>query len=276
MTPVLERVYREDFPIDQIDPPALAARATMDEGKLEDLAADIRTRGVILPLAIASNGARYEIIAGHRRYLAAIMAGRVDVPVLIYATRAEALEGIKLVENILREELNPAEEALYLRQLLERVPNGDTDTLARQLGVRRDRVENRLALLRLDPSSFEALRAGRIGVSVAQELHACTDPEMRAYFLDAALRGGATRAVVGAWIQQWKRDTGGRADAGPPAPAPAPIPTMEPAPAFVCQCCGGSDHVHLMRPFYFHQHCWLANVVQLLKAFRGDFPPSNT
>lgn len=268
-----DRVYREDVPLGAIDAPELAARSTMDDQKLADLAADIRARGVILPLVLVRRGARLEVVAGHRRYLAARMAGRVDVPGLIYTDHGAALEGIKLAENILREDLNPAEEALYLAQLLERVPQKDTDQLAAQLGIKRDRVEARLALLRLDADTFEALRAGKIGIGVAGELAACTDLEMRRYFLDAAIRGGATRTVVAAWITQWRTDTGGRVAPPASAPAPASTPTMEPAPVFVCQCCGRSDHVHLMRPFYFHQHCWLANVLELLKTFRGDLAP---
>ncbi|MGH2669563.1 MAG: ParB/RepB/Spo0J family partition protein [bacterium] len=270
MTATVDREYREAVPLDVIDEPALAARATMDERKLEELAADISTRGVIFPLALVRVGARYEIIAGHRRYLASRMAGRVVVPALIYPTKDAALEGIKLVENILREDLNPAEEALYLRQLLERVERQDTDVLAVQLGVPRERVEQRLALLRLDPDTFEALRRGTIRVGIAQQLQRVTDLEMRRYFLDAAIRGGATTTVVTAWVTQWQRDVGERARPAAPAPAAPSTPSMETAPAFTCACCGRTDNVHLMRPMFFHQHCWLANVVPMLEAFRGQ------
>lgn len=112
-----------------IDEPQLAARTEMDEQKLEELTRDIRAIGILEPLLLVQTGERYEVIAGHRRRVAAGRAGLVDVPAIVYATRDAALERVKYSENRFREELNAADEALFFSELLERDCGGDVDKL---------------------------------------------------------------------------------------------------------------------------------------------------
>jgi ParB/RepB/Spo0J family partition protein len=254
-----------DVPLGLIDPPALPSREGMDEERLDELTRDIRAKGILQPLLLAVDGTRFEIVAGHRRYLAASRAGLATVPALVYTTKAAALEGAKYSENRFREELGPAEEAIWFAELLERDCGGDVDRLCEQLGEKRAYVENRLALFQGDEQVFERLRERKITIGVAQALNRCADATYRRYFLRQAIVGGATVAVVTGWIQEWSRSlsaTDGGSEGPTPAPAPGPQPVDE---YFRCVLCGGTDHVYTMRPRQMHGHCELAILEPLLR-----------
>jgi ParB family chromosome partitioning protein len=263
------REYRE-VPLGVIDPPELASRQTMDEGALDELTASIARDGLLQPILIGRRGERYEVVAGHRRYLACKRAGLATVPCVVYASVSAAHEAVKFAENRFREDLNPAEEAIYFAELLEHHAGGDVDRLCELLGEKRTYVEGRLNLLRGDDRVFESLQAGQIGITVANELNRCTEERYRRYLLDSAIRGGATRSVVAGWIQDWQQEQARRAGIQEPefTPAtPAPIPETN---YFTCICCGGTENVHLMQAVNVHQHCKLAILDKLLAAYRGE------
>jgi ParB family chromosome partitioning protein len=265
----ITREFRE-IPLGLIDAPELASRTTMDESLLDELTASIRSLGLVNPITVARVDGRYEVLAGHRRTIACKRAGLVAAPCIVYPTKDAALEAIKYAENRHREELNPADEAIWFHELLERDCGGDVDVLCEQLGEKRSYVEGRLLLFQGDPVVFEALQAGEIKIGVAHKLNECTDQRMRRYFLNAALRGGATIAVVTGWIMDWKRDSGLQPPAGGnivEAAAPAPVPETN---YFRCACCGGDEHVHTMVPVNMHQHCKLAVFDKLIASYRGE------
>src|SRR5436190_23573460 len=100
---------------------------SMDDEKMQELVNSIRKFGIIQRLILARVGDRYEVVAGHRRYLAATRAGLVAVPADVYPSKEAALEGVKHAENRFREDLSPAEEAAYFQELLDGVAGGDVD-----------------------------------------------------------------------------------------------------------------------------------------------------
>lgn len=253
----LPREYRE-LPIGLIDAPALPSRSEMDPPLLDELTASIRDHGILQPLSVARCGERYEVIAGHRRLLAAKRAGLVVAPAIVYASADAALEAIKYAENRHREELNAADEAIWFNELLERDCGGDVDRLCAQLGEKRSYIENRLNLFAGDEEIFRALQAGKIGIGVAQQLNRCTSQQYRRYLLHQAIVGGATVAVASGWIADWQREhppSDRDASPSPATPAPAAVPETH---FFTCQACARTDNVHLMRPLNFHAHCELA------------------
>ena len=265
----LTREFRE-IPLGLIDDPQLPARSTMDEHKLDELATDIRLKGLIEPIIVARNGERYEVIAGHRRRIASGRAGLVAVPCIVYPTRGAYLEGVKYSENRYREELGPADEAIYFAELLERDCGGDVDKLCEQLGEKRGYVEGRLLLFQGDAEVFSTLQQGKIGIGIAHELNRCSDEPQRRSFLWNAVQGGATAALVRGWVDQWKRQqqlAGGAVVAAEPLTAPAPVPETD---FFRCYCCRGTDNVHAMRPVNVHDYCRLAILDKLLTAYRGE------
>lgn len=265
-------VESKDIPLGLIDAPRLTSRVQMDEGKLEELARNIQQNGLLEPLIVFPVADRYAVAAGHRRLLASTRAGLVAVPCRVYYSEERALEAAKHAENRFREELTPAEEAVYFDELLERDFGGDVDALAAHLGETRSYVESRVLLFRGGKEVFDALLAGKIGLGVAQELNKCTDDNHRAYLLDIVIRGGATKAVVTGYIQQWQSQQ--RLTSGTPAPVSggerlAPVAETN---YFTCYACGGTEHVEAMRPVNIHSHCKLAILDKALEQYqrRGD------
>lgn len=268
-TPVAERELKE-IPLGLIDSPVLPSRSTMDEVALDELAASIRRHGLLQPMVVGRVGDRFEVIAGHRRFLACGRAGLVVAPAIVYASVDAAKEGLKYAENRFREELSPADEAIWFSELLERDCGGDVDQLCAQLHEKRSYVENRLALLAGDPQVFEALQQGKIKVGVAQQLNRCTHAEYRRWLLHQAIVGGATVAVVVGWITDWQRQHAVSNGAATPTPAPDAAVPIDESNFFRCEVCGETTDVHVMRPVNIHQHCKKAILDPLLKSYRGE------
>lgn len=264
----IRREFRE-LPLGLIDEPPLPSRSSMDEHKLEELVESIRRDGLQQPMVVARTGERYEVIAGHRRWHACRRAGLAFAPCLIYPSKDAALVAVQFAENYAREELNAADEALWFSELLEKHCDGDVDVLCERLHSKRSYVEGRLLLFQGDPTVFEALQQERIKIGVAHLLNQVGAEPMRRYFLDAAVRGGATESVVKGWVLTWKQQAA--LEAGEPA-APAPVTVASAIPQtdyFRCACCNGTDNVHLMVPINVHSHCKLAILDKLLAAYNG-------
>jgi len=264
--------YRE-IPVGLIDEPALPSRSSMDEQQLDDLVASIRELGFISTIVLKEKGDRYEVIAGHRRTIAARRADVAVLPAFIYPSDTEYLEAIQQTENTRREELNPADEAIWFAQLLEKYPEGGTDGVAARVKERRGYVEDRLALVRGDDVVFAALAENKIRVGVAQQLNRCTQPQFRRMFLDNAIRNGATVAIVSGWIAEWKRDLEPAtrdvfAAGGAPALAP---PTID--PFFTCAVCRSTHQPEQMEPLQVHRYCVQANLTPALDLWqrRSDY-----
>lgn len=252
------------IPLAAIDEPPNPSRTTMDEQKLDELAENIRARGVKQHLIVLLVEGRYEIIAGHRRYHAAKRAGLVAVPCDVYVSRDDANEADQYAENRFREELSAADEAIWFGEQLERKFGGDVDRLCAHLHEKRDYVEGRLLLFQGDRRVFEALAAGQVNIGVAQQLNRCGDELHRGMLLHQAIHGGATVAIVSGWIAEWKRvhqpATEGSTGQAPPA-AHAPTPEMN---FYTCALCGKTDNVHTMQAVNMHAYCKAAGWVDML------------
>jgi ParB family chromosome partitioning protein len=146
----------------------------MDPGSLEELAASIKSQGVMQPILVRPIGAlfdakRYEIIAGERRWRAAQLAGLGSVPCLVREIPDEAALAMSLIENIQREDLNPLEEAGGIQRLIDEF--GMTHQQAADaVGRSRPAASNLLRLLQLAPQVQELLMAGDIDMGHARAL----------------------------------------------------------------------------------------------------------
>ena len=163
---------REDtneIPIDLIDRSPLQPRTNFDEAKLEELARSISANGVVQPVLVRKKGARFELIAGERRWRAAQRAGLTKVPALVREVADENVLEIALIENIQREDLNPIEEAMAYQKLIETL--GLTqESVATKVGRDRSYITNYLRLLRL-PEDIQALvQVGRLSTGHARTL----------------------------------------------------------------------------------------------------------
>jgi len=165
---------------------AYQPRLDMHLESLEDLAASIRAQGVIQPIVVrplagrGPGGApRYEIVAGERRWRAAQMAGLQSVPVVVREIPDSAAIAMALIENIQRENLNPLEEALAIRRLIDEF--GLThEEAAEAIGRSRVAVSNLLRLMQLGEAARDLLQKRAIEMGHARALLGLTDGRMQA------------------------------------------------------------------------------------------------
>jgi ParB family chromosome partitioning protein len=158
-----------EIAVDQVDPNPNQPRKAFDSNSLNELAASIKTSGVIQPIIVRRSGSRYQLIAGERRWRAARQAGLPRVPAIVReVTDAESLE-LALVENLLREDLNPMEEAEAYQKLLAQFDWTQED-LAQRVGKDRSSIANCLRLLRLPEPIQADLRGGRLTMGHARSL----------------------------------------------------------------------------------------------------------
>jgi ParB family chromosome partitioning protein len=164
------------LPIGQIHPNRLQPRSRFDDAGLDELAASIRTQGMIQPIIVSkTKQSGYTIVAGERRWRAAQRAGLTTVPVVVREVRddRELLE-LALVENLQRADLNPIEEAEAYRALQQSF--GLTqEEIAERVGKTRPAVANTLRLLRLPDSIQDFLRSGELTEGQARPLLSLED-----------------------------------------------------------------------------------------------------
>jgi ParB family chromosome partitioning protein len=161
----------EMCPIDRISPNPFQPRKDIDEAPLRELADSIRENGVIQPLVVREkeDGSGYEIIAGERRWRAAQLAGLDDVPIVVREAGEQARLELAIIENIQRQDLNPLEEAMAYRQLIDDF-SLTQDEVARKVGKDRSTVTNILRILQLPDYARETLAAGRMSLGHARVL----------------------------------------------------------------------------------------------------------
>jgi len=155
--------------VDRIVPSPLQPRRAFDEAKIEELASSIRNQGIIQPLVVRPNGEQFELIAGERRWRAAIKAGLSRVPVVVRnATDHEALQ-LALVENLQREDLNSIEEANGYRRLQEEF-HWSQEEMAAKVGKSRPAIANAMRLLTLPAVVQQEVALGNLPAGQARAL----------------------------------------------------------------------------------------------------------
>lgn len=164
--------------LDLVQPNKEQPRKTFDEEKINELAESIKNYGVLQPLLVQKNDSFYEIIAGERRWRAAKAAGLKEVPaVLKEYSKQEAME-ISLIENVQRADLNPIEEALGYRQLIDEF--GLTqEEIAVRVAKSRTAITNTMRLLKLDEQIQNMLVQGGITSGHARALLSLEDIQMQ-------------------------------------------------------------------------------------------------
>lgn len=164
-------------PIELLHPNPDQPRKVFSDAELDELAASIREKGVIQPLLVrpTAAGGEYEIVAGERRWRAAQRAGVRELPVVIRALADGEVLEIGIIENVQRVDLNPIEEALAYRQLMERFGRTQ-DAVAEAVGKSRPHVANALRLLNLPEAVQGYVLQGQLTAGHARAVLASADP----------------------------------------------------------------------------------------------------
>jgi len=166
-TPIEKSPY-QIVPLHKVEPNPDQPRQDFDEEQLQALADSILIHGIMQPLTVRElSGGYYQIIAGERRWRAARLAGLRDVPVVIMEADDRTTMELALIENLQRQDLNPVEEALGYRSLMEDYGLTQEDTASR-VGKSRPAVANALRLLSLCPEILEMVRQGKLSAGHAR------------------------------------------------------------------------------------------------------------
>ena len=197
------------LPISQVEPGLNQPRKRFEQGALDDLAESIRVHGIIQPLTVRRLATGYyQIIAGERRWRAAKAAGLQEVPAVIIEADDRKVMELGLIENLQREDLNPAEEARGYRTLMEEY--GLTqEQVAQQMGKSRPAITNTLRLLALPDEVMQLLEEGTLSAGHARALLSLPSPglqrEAAKRVAEEQLSVRQTEALVKA-LQKGKRE----------------------------------------------------------------------
>ena len=164
--------------INEVEPNRDQPRKNFDEDALLELSDSIKQFGVLQPLLVRKRKDYYEIIAGERRWRAAKLAGLKEVPVIIRNYTEQEIVEISLIENIQREDLNPIEEAIAYKRLLEEF-NLKQDEVAERVSKSRTAVTNSMRLLKLSDKVQQMIIDDMISTGHARALLAIDDPELQ-------------------------------------------------------------------------------------------------
>ena len=165
-----------EIPIEDIYPNANQPRTHFDEKALQELAESIKVLGIIQPITVRKDGAKFEIISGERRYRASKMAGLKEIPAYVRLVNDQELLEMALVENIQREDLDAIEVALTYQRLLEEI--GLTqEALSQRVGKERSTITNSIRLLKLSPDVQQVIRNGDISAGHGRAILSLENPE---------------------------------------------------------------------------------------------------
>lgn len=173
---IVEKKGVETLKITEVEPNREQPRKNFDEDALLELADSIKQYGVIQPLIVQKKADHYEIIAGERRWRAAKMAGVKEIPVIIKDYTDQQVMEISLIENIQREDLNPIEEAMAYKNLMEEF-HLKQDEIAEKVSKSRTAVTNSMRLLKLDKRVQQMMIDDMISAGHARTLITIEDPD---------------------------------------------------------------------------------------------------
>ena len=185
-----------EIELSKIVPNPNQPRTIFEDEALDELAASIRTHGIIQPITLKEiDSDKYMIIAGERRYRAALKVGLVEIPAYIKTAADENTAEIALIENIQREDLNAIEIALAYQKLID--SNGFTqEQLSERVGKKRTTIANYLRLLKLPAEIQVGLKNKRIDMGHARALISLEDPEVQlALYEQIIVQGMSVRNV---------------------------------------------------------------------------------
>ena len=164
--------------ISMIEPNREQPRKKFDEDALQELSESIKQYGILQPLLVSDKKDYYEIIAGERRWRAAKMAGLKEVPVVVKEFSTQEIVEISLIENIQREDLNPVEEAMAYKRLIDEF-HLKQDEIAERVSKSRTAVTNSMRLLKLDSRVQQMMVDEMISAGHARAILAISDPEQQ-------------------------------------------------------------------------------------------------
>lgn len=193
--PEEEQVQENDtlkkLKITEVEPNRDQPRKNFDQEALEELAQSIGEYGLIQPIVVTKKDGYYSIIAGERRWRASKLAGLKEIPAIIRDDDEKVNSEISLIENMQREDLNPYEKAVGIKNLMQEYGLRQED-VAKKLGKSRSAIANSVRILNLDPRVLEFAKEGKLTEGHCKSLLPITDPERQYKTAVQMIERGAT------------------------------------------------------------------------------------
>jgi len=193
----------KNIDMDLIDEPKGVVRLEIDPGKVKGLAENIDEVGLLQPIIVRPCGQRFEIVFGHRRYLAHKVLKARKIACIVRVLSDVECAIMRGTENVQRVDLSPIEEAAIYADLHD-THNLSYEQIGKRMGRSPGIVKRRLDLLKMPSQLQKAVHIKAINYSVAEELWSLGDNSAIDYFLGYAVDHGATQAVVRGWVKDWK------------------------------------------------------------------------
>ncbi len=187
------------IPLGAIDVPEYAMRSESDPEKMAELIESIRASGLIQPIVVAKKGSKYEIVAGFRRYSACTVLGMKEISCVISGAEGMAREVVKMHENIMREDINIIDEAVWLTEIQEKYKL-KLDKLAEMLHRSESYVRQRLQIMGYPDELRDALKEGKVSHSVAREFYNLKDKDRLPQYLSYAIESGLNSREAERWV----------------------------------------------------------------------------
>lgn len=182
-----------------IDPPSEVARLNILEGDIKELAQSIKEQGLLQPIIVFKRDERYEIVAGHRRWLAIQYLKQKTITCKVVDSSPVMNALARATENLQRNDLSPLEEGMIYQGLVEKF-DMPFDQIAKITGISAGVVKRRINVLKMTDSLIDAVHKRLINVSVAEELMRCPDEAYRDYLIQMSRDHGVTKEVARQWV----------------------------------------------------------------------------
>lgn len=193
------------IPLDKIKDPERPLRTNLTPESVDDLVFSIREVGIIQPLTVCESGEGYEVVAGHRRLLAAEVCKMTEVPCIVIDIEGVDKEVLKMHENIGRADINPIDWAIQLDYLKQQYGLSNAK-LAEKVGFSEGWVSEHLEIMNYPEEVLIAIRNGTLSFSSARELAKIKDKNKREIYVRAAVRGGVTPRLATQWKLEANRE----------------------------------------------------------------------
>jgi len=221
----------KEIPLADIDEPKDVLRMEIDPEGIDELAQSISEITLLQPILVAIDGDRFELVFGHRRFLACQKLGLLKIRAIVRQMTTEEIGVARATENINRADLTPVEEANTYFNLINKY-GLNIEEAARKMGRSPGTVKRRMNLLKMPPQLQQAVHKKRISVTVAEELWPISDMAELDYYLTYALDGGCTKEVARSWTKEWRDKLRRQQTAG--VEGVREFAPTEPRPVYVC------------------------------------------
>jgi len=233
--PLKETVQEVDLSL--IDEPRGSIRIEIEDEALSELAQSISESGLHQPIILRKKGDRFEVVFGHRRYLAHKKLDLSHIKAIVRKMSDQEAAVSRATENLSRVDLTPVEEAATYKDLIDN-HGMSIEQVAVKMAKTPGTIKRRMDILKMHPLLQQAVHRKQISMSVAEELWPISDATDLEYYLMFAIENGATREVARAWCKEWK-DLQRRKQVEPAGDTVERAPN-EPRPIYIsCEICAG-------------------------------------